>query len=363
MTKINVKHDVLDDDLLYRKTKIQCGDISVTTPVNSTDTKIIHSQINEIYKKINSKDLDSAVRIDESLLFNKFKYSLTEGAINFPIINYDDTIFPENKNMEMLADLCYEAGDVIVTPSWTSLLTQYEGEELIKKLNELNNSFIERAKMKNNKTVVGLIPNKLPRFYLDDLLTTFFDNEISSFIVDCNGKSIDSGSKTWMRNLLLTLDSFKDDGFLYSINSYEGRFSKNSYSTAAKDYLSHGYGIDILGLNHIPPKLPESVWKEIEMKNDRTYKIFDRETYGYKRLLEDELKEYSQINIKEDTKIPDLNKLRRVYNIAEKNKEDNILKQHLDEEQSVKKYVSEKNHVDSKFLENTEKIKKKIRRN
>jgi hypothetical protein len=359
MTKLNVKLEEVDENYLYRKNVIKLGDITVETPINSTDTKSVHSKINEIFKNINFENLEHAIKIDETELGQKFRENKLVDSINFPIVNYTDTVFPTDKHMEMLADLCWSGGDVIVTPSWSKISTTYEGEELLEKIISLNSRFVERAHMKNNKSLIGIIPITFPRFYLEALIDSYYDEGITSFIIDCNGRrSIDTGAKkaTWIRELIIQLDQRNENGFLYSINPLEGRFDKKRSLTPAKDYISHSYGIDILGLNHISPNLPPDVWKEIS-KGEKTYKIFDRETYGYQRLSDSNLRQFGE-HCLQNNRIGDDNLLRRACNIEEKNKENLVLKQELDENKSLKGYISSKPFADEKALEKTSEYRK-----
>ncbi|WP_017981078.1 hypothetical protein [Methanocaldococcus villosus] len=74
---------------------------------------------------------------------------------------------------------------------------------------------------------------------------------------------------------------------LYCVNGSEGKFLKNAEVISAHDFINSGFGIDILGLKHVPPPLPPETWAKLRIKKEKIYRIFNENTYGYHKVNED----------------------------------------------------------------------------
>ncbi|MDR2944508.1 MAG: hypothetical protein LBU81_05435 [Methanosarcinales archaeon] len=373
MANITTKTEFIDDDLYYKERILKLGDYSIKTPYNASDDKNYHSPINEIYKNFDlntltelCSDFNSELRLNKEIDSKK----IIDG-LNFPFFKYVDDQIPQEKHIELLADLALKC-DVITTPLWTLPSVKDEkkmsAEEKMKRethyvdlILKSNHIFFERiSQSKENKTIIGTIPFKVSRKNIDKIFDMYQNMGIDSFIIDCNGSSLITAD-TWLTNSMIIIDKLQNGkGFTYSINSYEGRFSKGNKETPAKDYIGHGAGVDILGLNHIPPKLSPQIWRDLN-QSEKTYKIFNEETYGYQRINNETLlKEAISVNIN-----PNLepNRIRRIYNSLQKNTENEYLKEILEDKDPIKEYIILKEQIPEKDIKVCGKIRSKVVRN
>jgi hypothetical protein len=129
-----------------------------------------------------------------------------------------------------------------------------------------------------------LIPAKLPRQYLHDILDLYSKEDITSFVIDSDGSSIYT-NLSWLRGLQRELHARKisEEGFLYNINSNQGKFLKNADSVLAKDFITLPFGIDILGGNHVVPRMPKEAWAKLAAERPRSPRLFDAGSYAYVR--------------------------------------------------------------------------------
>ncbi len=136
-----------------------------------------------------------------------------------------------------------------------------------------------------------------------------------------------------------------DNNFLYSINANEGKFLKKSVEIPAKDFISMGFGIDILGLNHVRPRMPTEIWKKVaEERKENTFRLFNSNNYAYMKQSESVLKDLwglSGIGLRDEIK-------RR--NIREQHTETQVLQVKLKEEDTIEPYIKTKARFDESFI-------------
>ena len=287
--KLKVKTEKIDDELLIKRMNFSIGGNSVITPFKATDISIRDSLVNEIYKEISTNVLDSMLSdetrergINSEINRRKGKY------VNLFVVNYTDLQIPNDKQMEALSDLQYSHSDVVITPSWSKMCRELTGDDLLDNYLQATNNFIKVVETLNNKSIIGLVSSKLPRQYLDDVINNYHKQDITSFVIDFDGRSI-ATNPTWIRGLMRTLSSLNlvEDAFIYSINANEGKFMKNADRILAKDFINFGFGIDSLGLNHIGPRISTEIWNQIKAaRRENTLRIFDRNDYAYARVPE-----------------------------------------------------------------------------
>jgi hypothetical protein len=132
----------------------------------------------------------------------------------------------------------------------------------------------------------------------------------------------------------------------YGINSYEGKFAKNAVEIPAKDFISMGYGIDILGMNHIPPSMPSEAWKSRPII-ETSYRLFNRKIYGYTKKTSEDLKNMGiRANHSEVKK----------FNNTEQCNETLNIRGILQKESTLAGYLSSKSQVEEKTLSNIKKL-------
>jgi len=292
--KITVKIENIDDELFFKRLKLRVAGNEITTPVK-TGYKLVQTPINEIFKKFDDQKIDKCLKDErfESIVNGDIKRDSIDG-VNFFFVDYASNKIPTQKQIEFLSDIQYEHSDVVITPILSKLTRELIEEKLLNTFMGITNKYIEIAETLNNKSIIGIVPRAMPRQFLEPIIKNYHNQGVTSFIVDSDGKSIDS-NPSWIRNLIRLLKDYDvfEESFLYCINSYEGRFMKNANEILAKDFISTGFGIDILGLNHLPPRMPSEAWAKIKaMRRENTYRLFNRATYGYVKKNRSGIKEY-----------------------------------------------------------------------
>ena len=160
---------------------------------------------------------------------------------------------------------------------------------------------------------------------------------------------------SWMRHLARQISEYgiADECLLYSMNSNEGKFIKNTDRILAHDFIGSGFGIDILGLNHLRPKIRSEVWQELRQRRKKNvFRIFDRSDYSYLRKGEDELRALW------GAPKGNLFGLRRAHNIREQYAEALELQTRLATGGTIEPYLRSKALVDESTMKNIKSIKK-----
>lgn len=353
--KLKVKTEKIDDELLIKRMHLNVGGNSVFTPFKSTNKTIKDSSVNEIYKEISADKLNGFLSdATQELRLNSDIRREKGRNINFFVVNYVDLQIPNDKQMEALSDIQYEHSDVVITPSWSKICRELTGDELLDNYINATERFIEIVETLNNKSILGLVSSKLPRQYLEPVINNYHDHDITSFVIDFDGRSIAS-NPTWIRHLMRTLSSLNlvEDAFIYSINASEGKFMKNADRILAKDFINLGFGIDGLGLNHIRPRMPTEIWKQIKLaRRENTLRIFDRNDYAYAKVPER--------TIIDQWEIPS-NRVRnavKTYNMNEQKDEALKIQDIMKENDTVESYLQVKSQIDEKTIKKIKQTRK-----
>ncbi len=283
--KVKLRVNDVDEDLLMRVMEIRFADKSITTPIKSLNRTVPVAGINEVFRRINLEKI-SLISSDASV---EMKFNTTarrerkEDMINLFFLSYKEDRVPGKNSMSTLADLQYVNSDLAIMPLCPEIIKSHKGEDLINRFVFFIEEYLKIVETLNNKTIVGIIPARLPRQFLSTILELYHSHDITSFVIDSDGSSLYSNT-SWIKALQRGLHSLGilDEGFIYNINSFEGRFSGKANVTLARDFVTLTFGMDILGANHKPSVIPTE--RRIKMDGlQKGARLFDPQTYGYIR--------------------------------------------------------------------------------
>lgn len=338
--RLNVKLEDLDDELMFKRVQINYGDKNLTTPIKASFKNASKTGINEIYRSFTLEMLDKCIK-DESFERSKNSKLNSDRTSDINIVFSDYASFDkiDDKHLEALSDMQYSHSDLIVTPTWSKLLKKPKevDEEVVDRFLNFTNRFIDNIETLNNKSIVGLIPSKIPRIYIDKIISNYYGRGITSFAIDFDGRSVAS-NKSWLRKFYKTISgadyNLLEGTFVYSLNSNEGKFAKKATEIVAADFIGTGFGVDVIGsMNHINPRfrpVPKTGMQIAPPEN--SLRLFNKESYGYLRKTQSELTA-SGINNRTELKM---------HNIKEQYREMLKIQSMLKEESTITPYVSAK---------------------
>ncbi len=330
--KIRVGVKDADEELLLKRREISLAGKSVETPTKSLNKALAAEGFNEIFKSIDLTKIHKIKEdVSEEQKLNKDILSkCSNETINFVFVSYDSEEVPTNEDMEVIVDVQYAYSDAAILPLCPKIIKTNTGEKLFSELSRFVQEYLRIVETLNNKSVLGLIPAKLPRQYVPRILDLYHTYDITSFVLDSGGAALYS-NLSWLKSLqrkLYDLDIL-EEGFLYNINSGEGKFLKNANTVLAKDFIAITMGIDVIGTNHIRPPVSTEGWMRIKQSRNHGPRLFDPITYGYTR----------DPNIS----LPDAKKI----NIVRKYNETQQVKQVLHENNTIINYIREKEQIAS----------------
>ncbi|NPA63333.1 MAG: hypothetical protein GXN95_07295 [Methanococci archaeon] len=355
MGKLKVHINSIDENLMFRSLDIKVGPKTMaSTPIKVSPPEYPISPINEVYKKFSIDKLEKC-NIDTSIetkTNQEIKKCLVADKLNMVIVDYTSDILPKKEHLEVLMDLQYN-GNVVITPIFSKLVKTLKEEKLKDTFIKLTNQCIEIANTLNNKTIIGIIPAKMPRQFIDDVIKNYIDNNIIHYIIDLDRRTI-SANTSWIRKLFRTIhdNGILNETLLYCVNGGEGKFLKNAEVIPAHDFINSGFGVDVLGLKHVPPPLPPETWAKLKnIKKGEIYRIFNENTYGYHRVDKDSL---------QNLELPPNQNIIKLYNIGKQFNEANYLQNLLKEESTVEQYVSTKSQMKG-IIPKIKKVKHEIK--
>ena len=151
------------------------------------------------------------------------------------------------------------------------------GDDLI----NMTRRFLEQVKVRNGKLVMGCIPLNIPDGIVDDLVSFYLRNGISSFVLDyCN--CLPLPKKYLVRNIYKKIQDggWEEESILYSMNVRRTHKTRGIYP--ADDLLTFVHGVDVIGGLHMSTggRRNEKGYPEPKVKKFDSIQYTYKEVYG-----------------------------------------------------------------------------------
>ena len=166
---------------------------------------------------------------------------------------------------------------------------------------------ISVLKQINSKPIMGYVP-PIPQLLVEKLIDLYIDEGINSFYFDLDGTLITSH--------LLQIDAIKrklqergyeENHFIHYINAKYGSTAINNTSIVpAQDIIGFIRGMDSFGGIHVGARRPPAYFEWLKKNkkiDENVIRIFDKEGYGYHKILSKKKEEINKIYPK-DSIIP-----------------------------------------------------------
>lgn len=212
-----------------------------------------------------------------------------DDEVVIPFVEYDDTADLESENAAEIAKLQTNNGDILTTPLMVPLARAADdGDDRntahVSAIIENTRVFLEAVeKLEINKPVMGVIP-PISADCTQALMDLFLEYNLRAYCVDFNRRSPMAQSQIdhVANPLMQTLSTYdiREESLMYAINANDSRPADGNRRTPDAMY-AYTLGFDIVGDNHIPPKLPEEVFEELAEKAEKEeikLKLFDAES-------------------------------------------------------------------------------------
>ena len=299
MPNLQVKVRNLDDETLYTHKTIRIGSKSIETPAKAISIKKLMKGeqlaaesrgVNEHYFEVDKETLENAQT--ERGYFKKVGQSIRkskEGELNVVFCNYTSIEEPTHEEINTLADLLYSTSDIVTVPLMPNLLSavKEDGVGLQSKFFEryvsILSNFISSVRQINSKPIMGTIPTA-PRAFVNRIIDLYIDENLHAYAFNFNGRTVTAEDQLTdmvapvMRKI--AVEDKEEDVFLYAINAHRGRSQGNEY-IPARDFMSFGFGLDVLGDKHTGGNLPPHLYEQIE-ESDPTFRLFKADEYAYR---------------------------------------------------------------------------------
>lgn len=286
-----------DGESLFRSQRIRFGGKELVTPAKALNPSKFRAEarfggnvldFNEIYKQITSDKIESLHK--DSLEHDKFcrmmenlrKKHHTDGGLDVCMVRFSSKKpdpFPRKKEIEFLTDVSHSFSDIVPMPMIECGIDASNFGRYL----ECMQACYDTVEELNSKPIMGVLPT-VPREMYPKLLEFYLKKQISAFCFDFEGST---PSILKLRPILRHLNSKKilDRILIYGINAKPGHALKNSNVIPAKDFISYGFGLDILGENHVPPRIPRILGEKLRRAADRQKankkRLFMKSDYGY----------------------------------------------------------------------------------
>lgn len=281
---------------LFRSQRIKVNGKETRTPLKALDPTMFRNKItlnqnalgfNEIYKVVDSKKITRLLTdADEHDHFSKTLLNLSRKCqstdLNVCVLKFipnKPNLFPAKNEIELLTDVAHSFSDVTPIPL---LSIKIDNSNFSAYLDYLQSCY-DTIEELNSKPIMGILP-RLPRELYPKLLKFYVKNQISSFCFDFDGQTPDHLKLRPIMRYLNT-EGILDETLIYGINAKPGRALKNTNVIPSKDFIAYGFGLDVLGENHIGAKFSREYLKKlreaIANQQENKKRVFMRSDYGY----------------------------------------------------------------------------------
>ncbi len=303
----NLHIENLSDDngkSLFRAQRIRLGGKQAVTPSraleparlnNSAPIALDGFSFAEVYRELDRAQIEACQR--DSSALDAFSAKVRSAFARAPssafrlcLAKYvpdSRMAWPDQAATDLLCDVVHTYSDIVPLPSIDRRLELSDYDKLENFVRSCYRS-IERL---NNKPVMAYLPT-LPREAYPKLLRFYLREGIRSFYFDFEGRMPDHLK---LRPVLTALSEARllDDSLIYGLNARPGRFLRNANVILSRDFIAHGYGVDVLGGRHVrPPFFPpppergkqSRLESAIEAGASNKRRLFLKADYGYHRI-------------------------------------------------------------------------------
>lgn len=363
---IKVNPEVKDEKLGVIEKKVKLGKNKIVTPIKGTKvatTKSIKKGfvINEISKQIKPKTLE---RLNKDIVYaadfrNKTKKDFLNGVPNILYFDLKLDHFPSETLISTLSHNLYSLSEeVICLPFVKSGLLRGRSQIMDKKVKnylKFQDEIIENIKLKNSKSILGVVPIVAPK-YTKDIVSFYYKNGINSFVID-SGTSNIWNKEPELRSILTSIDrnarednKTLEDVYIQCVNLGIDQFK--AVEIPADDFLSLFAYIDVFGIQF---KTRGGSSDDNRPRPKPRKKLFSRNKYTYKIVKDSAL---HPLGIKE---WPLSYQKRRIFNEKAQFLESQKIHNLIGEGEKLYKYVQSKKAVDNNRIRRLERISKIIK--
>lgn len=321
-TKINGDTTVSEDSL-FRLGKFTINSKRIDVPLQAIDLnkqvksmfKIPkeHTPICEIYRSFTPEKLERIQKdgifqqLDEREIQRIKSSSLNHEAPSFLFTSFKANRFPNQKEVKDLINISYTHSDATPIPALPEVFKRKmtktisrgarKGIAISEIKNDINDTsfqsyldflsdYIDKINEWNHKDILGIVPPYFGSEHIRKLVDFYYGKGVHHFYFDCNTRMFTGMLNSQMVNFIRRLKEVGleyEKTFIYSLNSSAGKFSKEDQVIGAKDILTSGAGMDVIGKLHIGGgksnrKFDPRVGKKL-IRN--TFRLFNKDDYGY----------------------------------------------------------------------------------
>ncbi len=293
--KVSVKDT--DADTLYRTTEIQVGGRRLRTPLKALNLHqyarvplpVGGTAVNEVFRAVNVKHLGKAMTDMDAhtSLLNPIRLGTDAGrahdAVSVVLLELDEITLDADK-IAYVENMAY-MGDIVAVPMVDALHRAADPKKAFRDYVNFAKRFIDEVHKLNHKPILGTMP-PLPWLLTRDLADAYMDAGVDGFLFDFAGRTPSAAESSGLRHLLKRLkeEDKLESTLFYAVNANAGRAAAKPLGpgmVSAKDILSFGFNVDVLGLKHIGLRGPKEMYDKLEA-NGPIVRLFDRSAYAYR---------------------------------------------------------------------------------
>lgn len=298
---MRVKVRDFDEETLFSHKRISLGSKSIETPAKAIQigkTRLGKDEVssaargvNEIYFQTNAEQLERDRQTFDVGVRRKIRHSLNksdDGEFNFVFAKLETVDTLDLDNIQYLTDLIYSTSDFLTVPLMPEFLEAIKEEgrgtdsRYFRAYLQNVEQYLDAAMQINNKPILGTLP-ALPWDFTNKVIDLYLDRGVRAFCFNFNGRTVTAENQ--LLNMVtplmrrIAVENLQEDVFFYALNAHRGRRTSGGDHVPARDFMSFGFGFDILGDKHLAGNLPPHLLEEVDAAP--SLRIFERNDYVY----------------------------------------------------------------------------------
>lgn len=298
---------------IFPSRRVTIGDAEIQTPTAANQVgkllehEDLHQEsrgINELYTTVGGDDLDDAMRkADGGSLHENLRRDFDKTAadeLTVAVTKYDETSTLPEAHAASYVRALDPYTDLLPVPMMSKLVGSVDTDEGLanpayQSLKRSISRFLQSANEHCPQTpVMGLIP-RLGWEYIEDLLELYEKHGVRAYAFDFDRHKVTAATQVAMVQPLMrniAARGLEEQVLFYALNPASGRVDQNLGLRPAADMAAVGLGFDVIGGQHVRPKLPEEAFEQMESEeenSDPEFRLFDREGWIYRDIPLSEL--------------------------------------------------------------------------
>lgn len=256
----------------------------------------------ELYAQVDSGRLREARNDPDEAIIDRLEADKVDGDVMvFPFLSFQDGHAISPVEAQQIVDNLAAAGDIVTVPLQPKLARAVEPSEGVEDAAYQSYKHgVERVlqaatELEEEMPVMGTLP-MLGWTFQQDLLELSAEHGVDAYTLNFDRKRITAGRQVSIMQPLARYIAdrvIEEETLIYGINLNPRDREWRSGVFPAANFAAVGFGVDVVGETHVPPRGPAEMFEggegEGEEETPETFKLFEKDSLAFREYPLEEL--------------------------------------------------------------------------